>query len=39
MLGHSMLGMLPVKLNLEDILGNPERHRVAIVLVRDLCSD
>ena len=35
MLGHSMLSMLLVKLNLEDKLGNSEHHRVVSFLVRD----
>ena len=39
MLGHWILGMLLVKLNLEDILDNQERHRVASLLVGDPGSD
>ena len=39
MLGHSMLSMLLVKLNLEDKLGSPECHRIASLLVRDPGSD
>ena len=38
-LGHLMLGILPVKLDLEDKLGNPKCHRVASLLVRDPGSD
>ena len=35
MLGHSIVGMLLFKLNLEKKLGNPERDRVANLLIRD----
>ena len=39
MLGYSMLGMLLVKLNLENKLSNPQCHRVAGLLVRDPGSE
>ena len=39
MLGHSMLGMLLVKLDLENKLDNLEHHRVASLVVRDPGSD
>ena len=35
MLGHSLLGIVLVKLNLKDKLGDPEHHRVASLLIRN----